>query len=443
MKSKIKRSKFVTKTLTNIAIASVISITGVSQSIDALLDKLVAKGVITTEEAEQLRKEQAKSQDQQKDKIKILPNVSSLRIGGELGGRIDHITVDTDSYPDRFRPRYRLRLGASADLLENITVEARIASGDAGRSPLASGYTTFEDNAAKKYIWIDRAYAKWTPINNPTFNANLTIGKMVNPYSFSWVVFDHDYSPEGIATTLSYKITEGHNLGLTAGAFMLDEISLSSHDPYLLGAQLSWKAQWSASFSTELKAAIMGIGNKEGLDNGAVPNVNVGNTRTAAGTLAYNINPFILGGGFTYLVSGVPLYPGKLPLSVDGEFIHNPAASSNKDGWDIGLSIGKASKKGTWSLEYRYFWLEADAWYEEFINDDSLAYYQRALIGSGRGAGVYGGTNQRGHLLSLTYALTDWISLAARCYINKLIDPPAGAANPTTYHLQVDTVIRF
>lgn len=414
-----------------------------AQSVDALLDKLVTKGVITASEAEELRKDQSTTSATIKNKIQTASWVESIKLSGEFGVRADHVTVDNDQYVDRFRPRYRIRVGTTAALLDNLSAELRLASGDAGRSPLASGYTTFEDNAAKKHIWIDRAYGKWCPIKGDSYVAGLVVGKMVNPFNTTWLVFDADYSPEGVAAVGSLAVTPDHRLGFSAGAFMLDELADSSRDPYLVGAQLVWNATWTTNLLSELKIGVFGLGNSDRLDNATVPNLNVGNTRTAGGALAYNFNPVVLGASVTYLLGTTSLYPGRLPVTFDAEFIHNPAVSAANQAWIIGAALGRTAKKGTWSLEYHYYRIESDAWFEEFINDDSLAFYSATPPGSGKTTGVYGGTNQKGHLLCISYAVTDSLSLAARSYINRLIEPPTGARNDTAYHIQVDAVLKF
>jgi len=421
------------------------SLTGllIAQSTDALLDKLVERGVITREEAIQLQKEQSKKSMEIKNKLQLPDWVQSLRISGDFGVRGDYITVNAPNTVDRFRPRYRFRIGTSVNLLDNMSTELRLASGESDRSPLASGYTTFQDNAAKKYIWIDRAYWSWTPIKTSELTGTLTVGKMVNPYDFTWVVFDPDYTPEGLAWTLSWRPVTNHVISITPGAFMIDELPTSSHDPYMASVQLKWASTWSTNLITEVKGAVFGLAHCENLDNGAVPNVGVGNTRTAAGQLAYNFNPIVIGAGITYLIDGINLYPGRLPVSLSGEIIHNPAAPSNNTGWDTGITIGTLSKKGSWALEYRYVYVESDAWYEEFSNDDSLAYYSIPISSGSKGVGSYSGTNKRGHYIAASYALTSSLSIGTRAYIHDLIDVPAGAINPTTYHVQVDLMVKF
>lgn len=420
-----------------------ICIRGTSQSIDALLDKLVAKGILTTQEAQQLKKESATPAEPSKNKMQLSSWLESIKLSGELGFRADYITVEDSSYNDRFRPRYRLRLGAIANLAYDMDIEFRIASGEAGLNPLTSGYTTFSDNAAKKQIWIDRAYLQWRALKQGWFNGTFYIGKMVNPFNWSQMIFDADYTPEGAAAVFTAKLTDIHRINFIGAIFMLDEIALSSHDPYMGAAQVAWQGNWTSNLLSEVKVAVFGISNKEQLDNTNVPNINVGNSRKDSGQLLYNFNPIVIGSSLTYFLNGGRIYPGKMPITVEGEYVNNPAAESKNSGWTAALILGKTAKKGTWAFEYRIYWMEPDAWYEEFMYDDSISYYPATFKGYGRGPGVYGGTNQRGHYLGFSYAITDYLSMAVRLIINRPLYLPVSYDKDNAYHFQADAMLRF
>ena len=51
------------------------------------------------------------------------------------------------------------------------------------------------------------------------WQVSTTIGKMENPFAFSDMVFDADYTPEGAALQLVYTINDQHSLKLNGGAF--------------------------------------------------------------------------------------------------------------------------------------------------------------------------------------------------------------------------------
>ena len=73
--------------------------------------------------------------------------------------------------------------------------------------------------------------------------------------------------------------------------------------------------------------------------------------------------------------------------------------------------------------------LKADAWYEEFPDDDNGAFYatgQPLLAGAAnsnglQAAGCFGGTNIKGHSLKAAYSFTDSATLSLSYYLNELI----------------------
>src|SRR5688500_17399999 len=238
--------------VSTIGVAALTTINTSAQSADAIIDKLVDKGILTVDEANELREESDKGFSSSYQVKSGLPDwVTSLRIGGDFRGRYEMFTAADDTYlasphtddtfVDRHRFRYRIRPGIVATIKDNFEVGFRLTSSEAqgsfGGDPI-SGNTTFQDNASKKFAYIDLAYAKWTAFHTPLWSGTFTIGKMENPFVFSDMVFDGDYTPEGAAQQFSFNIAETHSLKLNFGEFWIDEISTSSRDPYMFGAQL-------------------------------------------------------------------------------------------------------------------------------------------------------------------------------------------------------------
>src|SRR5438876_9421944 len=203
-----------------------------SQSADALIDKLVEKGILTVKEANELREETEKNFNHAYSVKSGMPDwVSALKFNGDFRGRYEGHYSENDNFVDRHRLRYRIRFGVTATLFDNFEIGLRLSSGDpvsgfgnnAG-NPL-SGSTTFQDNASRKFIYVDLAYAKWTPMNNPSGSATFTLGKMEMPFVFTHIVFDPDYNPEGAAAQLAFNLSDKHSIKFNAGAFVLDELS--------------------------------------------------------------------------------------------------------------------------------------------------------------------------------------------------------------------------
>jgi len=453
----------------------------VAQSSDALLDKLVQKGILTADEAKGLREESKKEFDKSYRKQTSMPDwVNSLKFTGDFRGRFEENNAENDAYIDRNRYRFRVRFGAIASLVDNFEIGLRLASGNPQTNPggtLVGGQpiTANQDlNSleSRKFIWIDAAYAKWTPIKNSDWTVSGAIGKIDNPFALSNMIWDYDINPEGVGLQLAYNLTDQHTLKANGGFFVLDELNQGnpsgstvvsgtnivalpkvapSHDPYVFGAQWLWEAKWTPKFETSLGVAAFDIAGRESLGARVQPFYNSGNTRDANGFLKYNMNPVIRTASVTYKVDSFPCYTGPFPLKVMGEYMDNPGAPSNNKAYRVGLTVGKAGRKHNWEINYRYQWLEADAWFDALEDDDNGAFYATGnpqLAGTGKANGWFGGTNVRGHLAQATYSFTDYLNFTFTYYLNNLIignPPTTGVTDQSSKagHFMADLMWKF
>jgi hypothetical protein len=442
-----------------------------AQSVDALLDKLVDKGILTVKEANELREETDKNFLTALQARNGMPDwVTSLKFNGDLRGRYEGFFADNPAFVDRNRFRYRLRAGFTATMLNDFETGFRLGSGDldsankitSGIDPISNNQT-FQNNASKKGVFLDLAYMKWSPIHRLGWGGVFTIGKMENPFVFSDLVFDADYTPEGAAQQFSYQVTAKHELKLNVGEFVLDELSASSSDPWLLGAQVRLDSAWNAKWLTSLGASILSIQNAAQLASSAVPDIDTGNTRYATrgtdgrtytlGAPVYPFNPFVLDASVTHMLESAPLYNGAFPIRVFGEYINNPAASeSDNDGWQVGVTLGKAGKRKTGELTYRYKYLSGDAWWEELVDSDSGAFYQNAgpaspappaAILRAPGAGYGAGTNIRGHVVRAGCSPFDHVTLNLTWFGLELIRPYQPGSDSFMNRLQADVSLKF
>ena len=438
---------------------------GQAQSVDSLLDKLVDKGVLSTKEAAELREESDRNFTKAYQVKSGMPDwVTALKINGDFRGRYDGIFFENDVNPsavDRERFRYRFRLGLTAVIEENFEVGLRLTSSDPsgsfGGDPI-SGNTTLQDNGSKKFVYIDLAYGKWSFLNRKPATASITVGKMENPFA-SELLFDNDYTPEGAGLSGTFRFGDVHSLKASAGVFSLDEVAASSSDPFYLGAQVKWDAAWNKHLNTSLGAGIMSIQNTFMLTSNGIPNVQRGNSRlpVSGAPPAYSFNPFFVTGSIGYTFDEVPFYSGPFPITLMGEYINNPGAPSSasvagqpsynggNQAWTAGLTIGKAGKKKTWELSYRYRYLGANFWFEEFVDSDFGATYQTPLANSTFSTSqLYGaGTNVRGHLVKASYSPNNALTLSLSYAHASLIQGVPASSDSDTGRLIVDAVLKF
>ena len=138
--------------------------TAQAQSSDALIDKLVDKGILTVKEANGLREEADKDFNKALQSKNGTPDwVTGLKLSGDIRLRYDGISFDHENggpgvagQGDRNRLRYRLRVGVTASLMDNFEVGMRLTSaenkstGNNGMGDPISGNDTLTSNASKK-----------------------------------------------------------------------------------------------------------------------------------------------------------------------------------------------------------------------------------------------------------------------------------------------------
>ena len=127
--------------------------------------------------------------------------------------------------------------------------------------------------------------------------------------------------------------------------------------------------------------------------------------------------------------------------------MYNPGAPNNNEGYWAGIMFGKSGKKGAWDISYRYQYLEADAWYDELVDDDNVAFYANGGTTQPK-TGWVGGTNIKGHLVKFDYSLTDSLTFSFSAFINQLINPnqnigATGEPNSNALHVMADLMWKF
>lgn len=443
------------------AAGTVMAINGSAQSVDALLDKLVDKGILSVKEANELRAETDQNFTTAYAVKSGMPEwVTAFKWGGDLRGRFEEFTASNPLFESQDRWRYRFRVGAAVTLVEDFEVGFRLGSGNldsaakitSGSDPISNNQT-LQNNGSKKGIYIDLAYAKWSPLHTGNWTASTTLGKMENPFVFTSMVFDYDYTPEGGAAQVGYRFSDRHALKLIGAGFILDNNAKldgqpsSTPSPYLTGGQLLLDSTWTKQLSTSAGVAILGLTHADQLGNVAVPNVNQGNTRDLVTTApTYAFSPIIADLTATYALDEIPFYPGPFPIRLAGEYMRNGAAPDQADNsaYNVGIQLGKAGKKGTWELSYNWCWMGGNAWYEEFSESDFGALYQQSQAGSGFTGANYGsGTNVKGNIVKLAYAPYDFLTVSAKWFSTWLITSHPNGSDSFMNRIQVDATLKF
>jgi hypothetical protein len=317
------------------------------------------------------------------------------------------------------RHRIRARVGLQYDINDEFMFDFRIATaeffddddGDSVGGDYVSGNKTLGDYWASDNGWIDRAYVAYTP--NWTNGVTALFGKMGNPFykvGKNQLIWDGDLNPEGIA--LQYK---RGNLFVNSMFGMVQENG-SDSDKEMLGIQAGLVHAFENGNKLTYGAGYYDYLNVKG-EEAIVDDAFAGNTSTIDDRYAYDYNLVEIFGEYSTKVRN-------LPVSVYGNYVMNTASGVEEDtGWLVGTKLGKAQDPGSWEFNYDYRDIEADAVFGAFTDSDFAD----------------GGTNARGHVFGLGYALAKNTNIAATYFVNDNLSEEQDGYE----RLQLDLKVKF
>ena len=448
-----------------------------AQSGDALLNKLIEKGVLTQREANKLREDMDKESAQTveaNNKIKVASWIDQMKWSGDLRLRSEYLGFENhingkDSMgnwkagnPDRLRFRYRLRLGMEANFVDWATLNVRLSSGEAAPGDPVSVNQSFNDTFKKKPINIDVASITLQP---PSWDwIKIICGKMDipiwQPKFNSPMAYDFDVTPEGIAEQIAFKFgdREQYKLFGNFGQFALKEFSKDSNDAYLFDLQGGAEAKFGSDMKNP-RLRLTGAGGVFITQNAARTNStllgdspNLGNAVGIWGNTTNFLADFTVAyfrSEAAWLISDKPFLGTPSLFTVSGEYDKNIAdvydklkgsqfgAVSNLNqtvGWTIQAQFGEAKKKGQWQVAYQYKYLEADAVWDAITDSD---------WGNG-------GTDRKGHVVKVAYNPLDWWQLGFTGFVTEKISNRPNSGHNTQgvngqdeLRIQVDSVFKF
>jgi len=407
-----------------------------SVEVDLLLDKLVEKGVLSRQEASELRSEIAELKDASNKQLakEILPeHVRNWTWKGDIRLR-DEIRNRVGTGADNHRQRIRFRYGFEGKVNDQLKVAARIATG--GTSDPISTNQSFDTFFTKKTVVLDLANAVYTPEVPGLDKVELVGGIMEGPlWTVTPMVWDGDLSWDGAALRLSKKMTPGLSLFANSGMFSLDTDETEAASLWVIQGGASIKPFDSAE-SDVLKHLKL---------TAALAYHDYRNTANSAGAgtdpLTREADNTTNAHDFNQLNPSIELasqWAGS-PVALFGDWVHNASVqggknAENDNGFAIGLKVGKATApfwsvadglnlKSGWEGGYFYERLEQDAAFDEFVDSD---------FGGG-------GTNRKGHVWWMTLATLRNSTLGFKYLTSEEIKGAKAGEN----RAQVDWVTKF
>jgi hypothetical protein len=285
----------------------------------------------------------------------------TLSVKGDF--RLRHEMIDKDGSKIRNRERFRMRLGMTAKVNEDINVNFGIASG--GDDPISTNQTIGSGFSSKSVV-IDIASFDYAIAEGIGF----TGGKMKNPFfrpAKSELIWDGDLRPEGVS--FNYK---SDLFFANSGAFQIEERS-----------SLTNSAMYQVQAGTRL---------------------NLGSAKLIIGAGMFNYSVLDSNYCELYELFGELSTPTSLTLFFD--YVTNSDADEKNEAFQYGVKYGKAKKVGSWSARVLYKEVEVNSVYADFTDSDFAG----------------GGTGGKGYEANLGYMFAENAKFGLTYFMNEMIE---------------------
>jgi len=334
-----------------------------------------------------------------------------LRFNGDFRVRYEYTNAGNGTLA-LGREVVRFRAGMTYSLREDITVRARLATGDPG-DPNSSDVTlsAFLDDLS---VSLDIASVE---IARPRWAA--FAGKFTNPLQYTELVWDGDVNPQGVGG----RVVVGNKASVTAtltGLFFIVDHQPNNLSSDMAGGQLTvsapagtgWKVSGSAAYYDYRIRSLTTASSGDTRGN-----------RLAPGGAAY-LSDFDL---FDVLVAVD--YSGlgeRYPLRVVGDYVKNSGATDLNTGWGAEFILGKTQRKGDMRYRYGYGVTETDAVLAAFSHDNTTL-----------------GTNYEIHTLAVDAVPISGLFLNATLYHYRPHAVAAGVARDFQKRLRLNAMVTF
>ena len=284
------------------------------------------------------------------------PPAPALRFNGDFRVRYEYTTTGNGSL-SLGREVVRFRAGVTYALRDDITVRARLATGDPD-DPNSTDVTLssfLNDFAVSLDVAsIEIARPRWAAF----------AGKFFNPLQYTELVWDGDVNPQGV----SGRVMVGDRAkvsGTLTGIFFIVDQQANNLSSDMGGGQLTVSAP---------------VGSKGRVSGSAAYYDYRIRSLTAAGTGDTRSNRLAPGGtaylsDFNLLDVLVALdYSGlgeRYPLRLVGDYVHNGGATDLNTGFEVDAYLGRSARQGDLRYRYGYGMAETDAVLAAFSHDNT------------------------------------------------------------------------
>ncbi len=343
--------------------------TASAQDSGALIEALVKKGILSDQEAEEIRADLVRDYSTQSSagKLDLSSGITRLKLGGDVRARYQYDNLinngATQDANDRGRFRYRIRLAATADLGPKWSTGVRIeTAGDA-----TSTNADFGDNFAKEAgdtAYVGQAYIRYVDAGILGADAiQADFGKFAHKFftpgvNGFWI--DSDINFEGLAQELVYTDVFGarSSFALRSGQFVLNTNSTSTGDE-------AWLPSLLHVVQTEAKVGAVTVAPTV-VFFGAPSSHDVGNNTAILqqndGTNYTDLATVLVPAQYDFLIGSVPsAFYATYGVNLQGEdrarrLAASAAVDDDASMYNVGFKYGAAKLAGEYALtaEYRH-----------------------------------------------------------------------------------------
>lgn len=403
---------------------------GASASDEKLLEILLKNHVITEEQHAQLA--EAIKSEEETNLVKAA-DAMKIKIAGDV--RFRHEAIDDDAKSprrDKDRQRIRARIGAYANINEEVDAGIRIATGS-DESPTSTNQSVGEGGATtgiagfNKYeAWVDLAYLDWHP--EALRGAHLIAGKMKQPWiSTADMIFDSDLNPDGLA--VSYSANNGLGNFTTSAGYMVFENGASGP-----GTGVKFSDDINLLFMQAAQS--ISLMEKSSLTAG-VSLYDYDDEVTTTDTLGLADNSST---SFKLweLFANLDIKDTPLPFRVYSQYVNNAAADIDEftagafagdtsKGEDGAWLVGIGTKIGKFSLDYNYRDIERNAVVDGLQDSDWAIQH----------------TDAKGHKFMVNYDISKNFAVGATYFDAEYEMAGSPEVSMDTDTLQLDVVGKF
>lgn len=370
--------------------------------VDALIEKLVEKGILDRKEAISLKGEIVEDEKlrAEENMQQILPKwVMDTKLKGDFRMRYQRDRKRNTATQNE-KSRFRMRFGTESKVNDQTKFYLGLTSGSSA-DPRSTNQT-LSDSFAKKSVYIDYVYASYSPVAWAT----LLTGRMKNPiYQTGDMLFDTDINPEGAAVQFNHALGDKAKFFMNNAFFILDDSASpngTGADPTMFVIQPGIDIKVNDKAKLKFAGAYYGFNS---VKNQVLDNTSGTNTLSGQATslLNYDFDSWGISSelGIKEPLSFVNI--GFIPyFSVFGDYIENIDPSTQNIGYIAGFKFGneKVSNWKQWQAKYTYRSIGKDAVLDIFPDSDA-----------------YGGfTDVKAHEYLLTYGLAKNVTLELDYY---------------------------